>query len=345
MPWLPLSKASDALGIDKRTLRKMAEQGRHEWMWDPNRARRRLYMVNENVETVIHPDDAGKPVTSSIKFADPVELEADVPAPVVFSPVPTGPSDKVVDPQRIYTVASLWDVHVPDHDEKALRAVFAWLEDNQPDCLVIGGDFMELASMSQHGGDPNPPSMNSELDAGRRILYRLRAILPDSKIVYLEGNHETRHERKVINRLPELFGVNTIPELLHLPQLGIHWLKYQEMWQPRLPSGNFGKLYYTHGKWALKHHANKHLDQYGVSTRYGHTHKPQTFTRGYADGAVRIGIGSPCLRTLDPDWAGKAAGWCHGFGVDLFMPDGTFTNHNVIMVNRRFAYAGKIYGA
>ncbi len=243
-----------------------------------------------------------------------------------------------------YRVVSLWDVHVPEHDERAVAAVIDWIEANGADCVVIGGDFLELESMSQHGGHPRPASFREDIDAGTSVLHRLRRAAPDAKMVYLEGNHESRHTRKVINRLAELHGYNSIPEALGLQGLGIHWVPYKKMWRPTLADGVKGKLRYTHGQWATKHHAAKHLDVYGSSVRFGHTHKPQVFTRGYVGGIVRVGIGSPCLRTLDPEWIGEASGWAHGFGIDEFMQDGSFTSQNVLMTDRRFAWAGKVYG-
>ena len=239
---------------------------------------------------------------------------------------------------------SLWDVHVPDHDERALGAVVRFIEDQGADCLVLGGDFLELGSMSQHGGEARPPSFKEDIAHGRHVLRRLRMALgDDAEMHYIGGNHETRHERKVVARLPELAGYNSIPDALGLLDIGCGWTSYKHMWRPELPNGVKGRLYYTHGQWASKHHACKHLDVYGVNVRFGHTHKPQTFTRGYADGAVRIGIGSPCLRTLDPDWIGPASGWCQGFGVDEFMEDGSFTSHNIVMTKQRFSWGGKVY--
>lgn len=352
MGWYNLGEAAELIGIKPKTLKRRADNGKHKVRPHPSRGRYRQYWVDEPVspgQTFI--EEAVKRVQGYpdymtqgfVEVAAPQANAATVtPAPIDFPHTPPI-EPKISDPLHVYRVASIWDVHVPEHDEQAFESMLKWLRDYQPECFVIGGDFMELSSMSQHGGDPNPPKLTEEIDAGRRVLYRLRDALPNAKIVYLEGNHETRHERKITAHMPELYGVNTIPELLHLNHLGIHWFAYQEMWRPRLPSGNLGKLHYTHGKWANKHHAAKHLDQYGVSTRYGHTHKPQVFTRGYADGAVRIGVGSPCMRTLDTEWAGPYAGWCHGFGVDEFMPDGTFTVQNIVMVNRRFAYNGKVY--
>jgi len=112
----------------------------------------------------------------------------------------------------------------------------------------------------------------------------------------------------------------------------------------RFAGGIKGKLFYTHGEWATMHHAAKHINAYGVSVRYGHTHKPQVFTRGYGDGRVCIAIGTGCLRTLSPSWAGPNNGWLHGFGWDEFWPDGRFTAKNIVMVDRSFCWDGKAYG-
>lgn len=260
-----------------------------------------------------------------------------------------GPAAESIAPKKqktknsTYRVVSLWDVHVPDADAFALRAVLDFVKEYKPDHVVLGGDFLELESCSAHGGVANPLALMDEIKAGKKTLDRLQAAAPDAVITYLEGNHETRLSRAVISSLPTFDGALDVPSLLELRDRGIEWVPYRRLWRPMIGDVP-GKLAYTHGEWATMHHAAKHLQQYGVSVRYGHTHKPQSATRGYADGRVCIALGSPCLRTLDPGWAGPHHGWLHGFGIDEFMPDGTFTAQNLVMVDRRFAWNGKIYG-
>jgi len=135
----------------------------------------------------------------------------------------------------------------------------------------------------------------------------------------------------------------TLPNLLELDAIGCEWVPFRKLWSPTI-NGTPARLAYTHGEWANLHHAKKHLDAYGVSVRYGHTHRPQTTTRGYADGRVLMSLGSPCLRTLAPSWAGPHNGWLHGFGWDEFFADGKFTASNVVMADRAFAWRGKVYG-
>lgn len=245
--------------------------------------------------------------------------------------------------QKTYRVLSLWDVHVPEVDAFAFKAVLDFAKEKQPDHIVLGGDFLELESCSMHGGNADPHSLLDEIKAGKKFLSRLREACPDAGMTYLEGNHETRLKRVVVSSIPTLDGALSIPELLCLDEIGCAWVPYRHLWAPAIGDVK-GALHYSHGEYATMHHAKKHLDTYGVSIRYGHTHRPQTTTRGFGDGRVLYAIGSPCLRTLDPSWASPHNGWLHGFGWDEFFPDGTFTAHNVVMWDRKFAFDGKIYG-
>ena len=242
-----------------------------------------------------------------------------------------------------YRILSLFDVHVPEADAFAFKAVLDFARDEQPDHIVIGGDFLELESCSQHGGNPNPRALVDEIKAGRKALQRLRDACPNAALTYLEGNHETRLNRIVSASIPSFDGALTVPNLLELDTLGCEWVPFRKLWTPTI-DGTPGKLSYTHGEWSSLHHAKKHLDAYGVSVRYGHTHRPQTTSRGFADGRVLVAIGSPCLRTLAPSWAGPHNGWLHGFGWDEFFADGRFTASNVVMADRCFAWRGKVYG-
>jgi len=244
-----------------------------------------------------------------------------------------------------YRILSLFDVHTPDSDAFAVKAALDFATEHQPDHIVIGGDFLELESCSQHGGNPSPLALVDEIKAGRKMLDRIKEACPHAALTYLEGNHETRLHRVVAANLPTFDGAIDLQNLLSLADYNCEWVPYRKLWQPSLVGGVKGKLWYTHGEWAVQHHAAKHLLAYGVSVRYGHTHKPQAHTRGYGDGRVGMAIGTGCLRTLAPSWAGPNNGWLHGFGWDEFQADGNFTAYNVVMVNRSFSFAGKLYGA
>lgn len=246
-------------------------------------------------------------------------------------------------PAQTYGVASIWDVHVGSHAEGALRAFMRWFADVRPPRLIIGGDFIDLESLSTHGGNHRPPSTVDEVRLARDVLKQLRKASPGTKWDYLEGNHETRHERTIVERLPTYYGVASIPQLLGLDEFNCDWHPFNRLFRVKLPSGNMSKLRYLHGKWTNEYHTAKHLRAYGVNVRYGHTHRPQSHIIGLAEGRVIGAWGSPCLRTLDPDWCPQPNGWVNGFGYDEFLPSGMFQPHQILMVGDEFAWNGKIY--
>lgn len=320
--YLPLREAAKHLGVNPETLRtrkrrgliKATQSSTGQW----------LYAVSQPTSKVT-PDewDALRELITST-------------SPEVAQPIH--------DAGKTYRVLSLFDVHVPEADAFALKAVLDFAKDAQPDHIVIGGDFLELESCSQHGGVANPRALADELKAGRKALDRIKNACPGASLTYLEGNHETRLGRIVAANLPTFDGALSLPELLGLDSLGCNWVPYRQLWRPILPGGQPAKLTYTHGEWTSLHHAAKHLHAYGLSVRYGHTHKPQTHTRGYGDGRICVALGTGCLRTLDPSWSGPNHGWLHGFGWDEFLPSGDFTAHNIILTNRAFSWHGKAYG-
>jgi predicted phosphodiesterase len=237
------------------------------------------------------------------------------------------------------TIAIVCDVHVPDHDRPTVRAFFEWCKHNKPDEIILAGDILELESCSGHGKIVRPPLLLEDRDAGRSFLDDVRKHNPRARLTYLEGNHETRLARKVVDRIPELSGAVSLPEMLELRQRGIAWHPYGEVIRR-------GKLGITHGAWTPTHHAKKHLEEFGCSIAYGHTHRPQTYTRGKVGGTTYGAFGLPCMRTLNPAWLNNhPSGWMHGFGILYVMPTGHFNLYTVMMHGGRFIYGGREYGA
>jgi hypothetical protein len=315
--WLPLREAAEALNMSRDKLRGIRQRGKIEVRKEDGQY---LYAVPGNQAPVIDADEWG------------------VLRELLATPAPPERETQVIG--GTYRVLSLFDVHVPEADAFAFRAVLDFARDVQPEHIVIGGDFLELESCSQHGGVANPHALVDEIKAGRKALDRLREACPSAAFTYLEGNHETRLSRVVAVALPTFDGALDLPSLLRLPELDCAWVPYRKLWRP-FPEA---QLAYTHGEWASLHHAKKHVEAYGVSVRYGHTHRPQAYTRSYGDGRILSGVGTGCLRTLDPAWSGPNNGWSHGFGFDEFTADGAVTAHNIVIADRRFAWGGKAYG-
>jgi predicted phosphodiesterase len=239
----------------------------------------------------------------------------------------------------IRPIVGIFDAHVPDHDPRLWSSWLDWCRDEKPAEVIIGGDFLELESCSEHGGVARPALFTEEIAAGKDALADIRRTNPTAKITYLEGNHETRLRRKVVNRLPDLDGAVTLPDQLELRKLGVSWHKYGDVVRR-------GKLGFTHGWWTNDHHAAKHLRKAKCSIAYGHTHRPQMYSDADADGDVIAAFGMPCMRKLRPEWLdGQPVGWMQGFGVFYVHPDGRrFSPYMVLAFEGAFVWSGKGYG-
>jgi len=236
------------------------------------------------------------------------------------------------------------DVHIPDHDRRAWKALLLLAKDLKPDYVVLAGDFLELHSVSQHG-EFNRELLNEDLAHGRQALAELQKAAPKAKIVYLEGNHETRLPRFISSKVPSLEGTLDLPRGLKLAESGITWVT--ETKQP----WSRGKLDVIHGhqmpgKHGPKHHAMRMTELYGTPGRtvvYGHTHKAQLFTAPGL-GGIKTAIGLGCMRTLQPSWLhGANAGWSHGFAVAEVSGSGRTAVYPVPVVDGYIYWRGKTY--
>lgn len=241
------------------------------------------------------------------------------------------------------SVYSWYDVHVPDHSVSAVSVALSCLKDRQPKHFIIGGDFLELESCSSHGGVASPAKFTSEIEAGRALLEVIRNTIPNARIMYLEGNHENRLHRSTISNMPSMTGAVTVPGQLDLKSLDIGWLPYKDLHRVKLSSGNYTEMAYTHGSWHNRHHAAKAIDVYQMPIRYGHTHRPQLVCTRRIDGHMMYGVGTGCMRTLHAAYMATPTGWCQGFGIDEYAPDGRVWPRNVLINQGTIVDGGQVW--
>lgn len=95
------------------------------------------------------------------------------------------------------------DWHVPFQDDKYVQAFIKYAKKKQPDTIILNGDMLDFFMLSKFtkGEGRNP---YQEITILRKYLQQLRAACPKSVIFYVIGNHETRLERYVLSKAPEL---------------------------------------------------------------------------------------------------------------------------------------------
>lgn len=123
----------------------------------------------------------------------------------------------------------------PFHDISAMSLFADIVRREQPDSVVILGDFLDLPSQGRFAQEASfANTTQAAIDAGHEFLATLRAAAPVAQIVLIEGNHDKRLQAFVeanacaafgLRRanMPESWPVMSLPWLLRLDELGIEY--------------------------------------------------------------------------------------------------------------------------
>ncbi len=170
------------------------------------------------------------------------------------------------------------DTHVPYHDKKAWNVMMKAAKDLKPDHVIILGDFIDNYSVSSHSKDPNRAlKLDEEVNESIKLLKELKSLKAKNN-VYVEGNHEDRLERYLMEKAPELFNVVKIPKLLKLDELGFKHTPYKSHYI-------LGKLHITHDCGTAGRYAHyKSVDTFQKNVVIGHTHRLGFAVEGNANG-------------------------------------------------------------
>ena len=217
------------------------------------------------------------------------------------------------------------DIHFPYEDAAAYAIFLAVAKALQPDILVLLGDIMDCYAVSAHDKDPNratPASFRDELLYTRTRLGELRDLLPNARIIYKEGNHETRLKRYIVKNAAAISNLKaiTLTELLDLGSLNIEWIDNEA----RL---RIGKLWHIHGNevaGAGMSPARLKYTRMQCSVIFGHHHQRDKYRPRAYDGTQHGAYANPCLCDLEPDYVHHAHAWSHGFTLIDHDDDGTF---------------------
>lgn len=235
---------------------------------------------------------------------------------------------------RMVVVSS--DHHFPEVDRALWNGFLQFLRDTEPDECLLLGDFMEMASVSSHGGDPNPPSFLDDIAAGNAALDELQEVFKGTT-TFVAGNHDVRADRYICENAVALNGAISIPDLLRMKERGIEYHPYGAFIQR-------GKMHFTHGWLTGALPSKQHMDKVGTSITHGHCHRPSLVTKAVLGGKLQAGMSLPCMRTLEVDWMKGLTGWCGGFAVFYIEPCGTYYPYLVLAQQSAFVWNGVRYG-
>jgi len=237
---------------------------------------------------------------------------------------------------------SLSDVHIPFEDKKALASIEEFLVDTQPDDLILNGDFIDAYSISSFPTDPRKPLLQEELDQARAYLERWRKKLPNTKIVYLDGNHDQRAQR-IKHANTGLYGLRCleIPNLLDLSSLDIDYYEYMDPYQ-------IGEMVFVHGNRISKHSAYSAkatiTDGGFPNVMIGHVHRMGMYVHTGYEGTRRAYEQGHLCDVDQADYISNP-NWATGFGVVYHDSSDQLIDVRLVgITDGRFIFNGKIYG-
>lgn len=205
----------------------------------------------------------------------------------------------IISQSRVLVIS---DLHIPYHDKTAIKCALDYGLNKDANCILINGDLLDMPNHSRFEKDWRSRSTKEEFDTTRQFLVLLREMFPKARIIFKHGNHDSRYEKWLYVKAPEIFD----DSYFHLEErLRLNDLKVEEV-KGKRPI-RIGKLNVLHGHEMAGGGGGvnpargtflKTLD----SVLVGHYHKTSQNTESTLSGDV-ISVNSVgCLCDLNPDY-------------------------------------------
>lgn len=131
---------------------------------------------------------------------------------------------------RYKTIMGAGDFHDIEVDEFAFRMFIEKLRVSKPDVISIHGDMFDAPEFSKHFQDPREYELQTRIQKVHDMLGEMRDACPNSQIDLIEGNHEARISRHILEMSPatadilDHFHGMGIRELLGLDRFEVNYI-------------------------------------------------------------------------------------------------------------------------
>jgi hypothetical protein len=236
------------------------------------------------------------------------------------------------------------DVHGMMMDRAAVNAFLADLKTLDPDEIVLGGDIVECGGwLAKHQPLGYVAACNytyqEDIQAAGWFLDEIQKAAPKAKIYYIEGNHENRVERWIVDqtmaqkRDSEFLRQAFAPEvMLRLKDRGVVYCRRSEIYGQGLPRGwiKLGKMFYTHELGGGKNAAREAAVRTAGNVTFFHTHREDTATVVFPGVGLVKAFNPGCLCQMQPLWRhSDPTNWSQGYAIDFVAPSGNFQHVHV----------------
>lgn len=239
------------------------------------------------------------------------------------------------------------DLQIPFQDEKAVNVILKFIKEKQPKIIVLNGDIIDCFEVSAFTKSVwVESSFKKEISQTKAFLSELRLTCPDSRIIFIEGNHEFRIKKYLNNYAREIAFLDIL-NLEYLLDLSLYNIEYIQV-KKGLNSfaDNFIKideLYIGHFNRVNKHsgYTAKNLaDDKGVCLIQGHTHRGGTYYKTLINGTIIRAFENFCLCDQSPNYLVNP-NWQLGFTIVLFNEQHYV--YPIELINYSFFWGDKYY--
>lgn len=266
-----------------------------------------------------------------------------------------GKFDRPKDGDKLVLVAS--DFHAQYTDKFALRVFLDTAKRLQPDVICLNGDVLDLYDLSRFPKDPTTPrDVQGEINfIVNAILKPCREVAPNAQIDFIEGNHEWRLIKYLMDQAPGLAGLECLEfgKLFHLDEFEINLVARKafrrQIVKDRQKFENYaiygdGALLVTHGTSTGSNPAKAELDKWQHNGISGHLHRPMMQSAGNGLVGTRTWCITGCMArtSLSRQYMETPAGWVNGFAY-AEIHKGQCQITPVSFQNGWASVAGKVY--
>lgn len=174
----------------------------------------------------------------------------------------------------------------PFHDEAAIDVALQVVNDLRPDRVVCLGDFQDFAEFGRFTQEAAfARSTQAGIDRGHEFIAQMRAAAPDGLLEVMEGNHDRRAEKRMLESNMAAWGLRRAADTTGWPVFSVPYLCAFDIYDCRYiggyPSGEIWltpELRCIHGIKVRSggSTAAAVVRDDGVSTIFGHVHRIET---------------------------------------------------------------------
>lgn len=222
------------------------------------------------------------------------------------------------------------DLHGSAMDRPAVEAALREVKRIDPDEVVLMGDILEcdgfLAGHLVMGYVAQTTySFQDDVAAANWFLDELAKAAPKARIRLIEGNHDDRIEKWIVNQVQKhtrdaqfLYDLLGPAAVLRLEERGIEFHRRMDSGNTGIPGViKLGKIFFTHELGTSKNAASQALGQMGGNLNFAHTHREDTSSLVLPGVGLIKAWNAGCLCKRQRMWNhSRPDNWSHGIGVE-----------------------------